>query len=140
MKFHSREEYEKIKKRDLADKWKTNCPFCDISKHQEFIIWEWKYFKIIHNKFPYGWLKNHLLVIPRRCISHTCKLLPNELSELPKINVFMKNFYWALPYFSFIREVGESKSIDHLHYHYLPGNIYDEPLEEMLKKQGIIKT
>jgi len=135
MELLSRQDWHKNKPKD---KWESECPFCDRNQHKEYIIWEWKYFKIIHNKFPYWELKNHLLVIPIRCVSHTSNLSSEEYWEFPKIHDFMKKYYWEESYFSFIRERWTAKSIHHLHYHFLPGEIYDIPLEEMLKKQWII--
>lgn len=48
----------------------------------------------------------------------------------------MKDFYKNTRYYSFIREEGEVKSVHHLHYHFLPGELFSKPFEKMLIEQG----
>lgn len=111
--------------------WKENCPFCEMD--EKLIIWKWKYLNIRHNKYPYNWLLNHLLLIPNRHIEHTQDLNNNELIEIKKAEKFLKKYYKNIDYFSFIRHTNWWKSIKHIHYHYLPGKIYSNDLEKILK-------
>lgn len=133
-KLLAREEWYKIKPKDL---WEKNCVFCDLETEKEdLIIWEWTYFHIRHNKYPYLWLNNHLLAIPNRHIIHSKDLLDKELLELKKISEFMFNYYNWDNYFSFLRETSAWKSLNHLHYHFLPWFVIDSDIEDMLKKQS----
>ncbi len=118
--------------------WKTECPFCKTPpKEKKLIIWEWKYWEIRHNKYPYAWLKNHLLVIPKKHKEHTKELSKSEFWELKEVEKFMSNYYWNQNYFSFIRQTNWGKSIKHLHYHFLPWVLYSKYLEEALYEQNI---
>ena len=111
--------------------WKDNCPFC---KDDDWLkIWEWKYWNIRHNKYPYNWLKNHLLLIPYRHIEHTMDLNNDELIELKIADKFFNEYYKPENYFSIIRQTNWWKSIKHLHYHYLPWILYSSKLEKILK-------
>lgn len=116
--------------------WKENCPFCDLEWQSELIIWKGKYWFIQYNKYPYLGLKNHIMAIPYSHKWFTYELTPEEFSEMSEIEKFVKSFYWDSEYFSFIREGKWGRSIEHLHYHFLPWILYAEYLEEMLKKQG----
>lgn len=137
MKLYKRSEYDAVKNTSLKDKWEKNCPFCNAESQAEYIIWEWKYWYISHNKFPFVGTRKHLLVYPKICKRFT-KDIPDEFwSEYPKILAFMWEFYWDESYFSFIREKGEAKSVHHLHYHFLPGELECEPLIDMLQRQWI---
>ena len=59
-----------------------------------------------------------------------------ELMEVEEVEKFMKSFYGTLKYYSFIREEGDMKSVHHLHYHFLPGELPSQPFEIMMQKQG----
>lgn len=114
--------------------WKENCPFC--IDEDNITIWKWKYLNIRHNKYPYNWLKNHLLLIPNRHIEHTKDLNNNELLELKDAESFINDYYKGENYFSFIRQTNWWKSIKHVHYHYLPWKLYSNSVEELLLKQN----
>lgn len=132
MKFYSRETYIKTRPND---KWEAKCPFCDIENEKEYIIYKWKFFYVKHNIFPYLWDQDHLLVIPYRHVVFTKDLTKEEYSELPEIENFLFNFYKDKKYFSFIREHWKFKSLNHLHYHYLPWEVDDIFIEKMLENQ-----
>lgn len=110
--------------------WKENCPFCIFD--DGLIIWQWKYLNIRHNKYPYNWLENHLLLVPNRHIEHTEELDNDELIEFRQAEKFLHNYYWDVNYFSFIRHTNWWKSIRHIHYHYIPWTIYSKKLETIL--------
>lgn len=110
---------------------KKNCPFCIISEEEKSLfIHETKYWKIIYNKFPY-YSKKHLMAIPKRHIIYTTHLNDNELIDYKNIESYMKELYKWNNYYSFIRQSTWWRSIEHLHYHYLPWHIsYDEKSHE----------
>lgn len=137
MKLYSRQEYKKIAAETLKDKGESNCPFCNITLQEEYILWKWKYWYIQHNKFPFVGSKKHLLVVPYFHKIYTKDISPEAWSEFQKVEEFMFKFYDGDNYFSFIRERGEEKSIHHLHYHFLPGEMKCDPIIQMLEKQWI---
>jgi ribosomal protein L37AE/L43A len=51
MKLFSREDYKEIQKQY---KDKSYCPFCDKENRREHIIWEGKYWYLLHNFAPYS--------------------------------------------------------------------------------------
>ena len=115
---------------------KENCPFCVLKQDEKkLLIYETKYWEVRYNKYPYWWIKKHVLVFPKRHITHTKDLNDNELVDLKNIHKFMYNFYEKEEYFSFLRETFSGRSIEHLHYHYMPGNIYSNQFAEILNKQ-----
>lgn len=121
-----------------ADKWESNCPFCNLD--EDNIIWKWKYFYIQHNRYPYLWSKEHLMAIPYRHVCETSLLTNEEFSEFREIEKFMKEFFWDKKYLSLIRQSWLAKSINHLHYHYLPGEMYAEDIEEILFRRWVEKN
>lgn len=129
MEFWSREEWAKIMPKDL---WKSNCPFCKI---RDLEIWRWKYWFICHNKFPICWSKKHLMAIPLRHVIYTKDLTTQEWSEFKKVEEYMFNIYKWWHYFSFIRENTESRSLEHLHYHFLPAAMQYDHLEKIMLNQ-----
>lgn len=119
----NREEYQNSK----IYFTKENCPFCaeDFRKNHE-ILFESKFWMVVFNKYPYfdeSWV--NLLVFPKRHLEFTSELLLEELSDFLKVEKFAKKFYEEkkLEYFSFIRQTKSNKSVEHLHYHYLPGKV-----------------
>jgi len=136
MKLYPRKTYKAHKEKYFPDKWEKYCPFCDEEGQKEYTLWVGDFWKIVHNKFPFAWSSKHLLAIPLRCERYTKKLTPEEWSEFGSVETFMKDFYGDSPYISFIREVGEIKSIHHLHYHFIPWELPSEPLIENMKEQG----
>ena len=114
---------------------KENCPFCTYSKEEEkLFLYETKYWKVIYNKFPY-YSKKHLMSIPKRHIKYTTELNNEELIDFKNIEIFIKNFYKEKNYFSFIRETTWWRSVEHLHYHYLPWTfVFDEQSKDKIFK------
>ena len=131
MKFWTSQEWWKIKPDDLCE---SDCPFC--SDRWEYTIWKWEYFYITHALYPYNGNTDHLLVIPYRHVRETNLLTHNEFASLKEVEIFMKEYYSAHDdYFSFIRETKWNKSVAHLHYHFLPGQITTKAIAEMIQKQ-----
>lgn len=135
MKFHSREEWELTQP---EDQWAEKCSFCEQQSWEakEYIIWEGKYWFICHNKFPVLWLENQLMAIPKRHVKMAYELNNEEMIEYPTVEKFVYDFYAWGSYFTFMRESLQNRSLEHIHYHFLPGKISYNDLEYFLKKQG----
>lgn len=116
------------------DKWKIDCPFCN-QESKDLLVWEWKYLKIIHNKFPMLGRKDHLMIIPKRHVILTSELSEDEMIEMIQAEKIMEGIYNWGRYFSFIRQAPQNRTLEHLHYHYLPWNPWYTSLEDILRKQ-----
>ena len=138
MKLYPRQEYKKIKQTILADKWLTYCPFCHPQDDKDLLLWEWKYWFIVHNKYPIWGRDDHIMAIPKRCVEFTKDLNWQEMSEFPEVETFMSTFYKDhSSYWSMIRQSSNIKSILHLHYHYLPWDIHARDIESMFESQDL---
>jgi len=114
MKFKNREEYKKEKLYFTEE----NCPFCTkLDKNK--IIFESKFWIVLHNDYPYFKDQNNLMAIPKRHIEFTRDLKEEELIDFLEIEKFMQKYYDWKEYFSFIRQSKSNKSVEHMHYHYL---------------------
>ena len=112
----NRQEYEN-KKIYLT---KENCPFCTKLKKDE-IIHQTQYWLVLANLVPYFDGKEHLMTIPKRHVEFTYELTEEELKDYRNIELFMKKYFEnKCDYFSFIRQTKSNKSVEHMHYHYLP--------------------
>ncbi len=116
--------------------WKEECPFCILEQHQDYTLWEAKYWKIIYNKYPYSWDEKHLMAIPRAHKALSTELSPEELVELHEVYGEIKRLYGSENYFSCTRETMANRSIEHLHIHFLPGKLQGMYLRKMLEAQG----
>lgn len=131
----NREEYQKSKYYFT----KENCPFCSPNLPETNEIFaRTEFFTIIFNKYPYfdePWV--NLLVFPNRHIEFTSDFFPEEMADFVEVEKILKKFYEekGLEYFSFIRQSKSNKSVEHLHYHYLPGCIWSQKIcnEKILK-------
>jgi len=134
MKFHPREDWVNNYPKD---KWSHDCPFCNKTQWKdEYIIWEWTYWLVIHNKFPILGLDTHIMAVPKKHTILAHEISSRAMGEYPEVLEFIHNFYNWAPYFSFMRESLESRSLEHLHYHFISGKIWYEDIEYFLKKQG----
>lgn len=79
----------------------------------------------------------HILLLPKVHKKFSHELTAEELSELPKIYQFIKNFFWEENYFSFTRETFAdwSRSVEHLHMHFLTWILKWKYIRKMLEKQ-----
>lgn len=118
---------------------KENCPFCspNLSETNE-IFARTEFFTIIFNKYPYFdeiWV--NLLVFPNRHIEFTSDFFPEEMADFVNVEKIIQKFYKekGLEYFSFIRQTKSNKSVEHLHYHYLPW----KPSAKVLNGEKILK-
>jgi len=115
---------------------KENCPFCSLAKDEEqLVLFNTKYWEIRYNKYPYGWIKKHILVFPKRHVEISKDLNDLELLDLKNIHKYLYDFYETNKYFSFLRETFQWRSIKHMHYHYLPWNIQWDDFASILNKQ-----
>ena len=135
--FWTREQYhKKIWRKKII--WKNNCPFCDWkNKNPEEILWKWKNLLIIYNIYPYSWDKNHLMIIPKKHRILYADLSNEEILEMKECHKFLKKYFWEKNYFSFSRETSndESRSIEHLHIHFLVWKLQWKYLRKMLMDQ-----
>jgi len=112
------------------------CPLCDRETNKNRIIWEWKYWYVIHNKYPYSGNEKHLMAVPYRHVKFSRELSSQEFSEILEIQKFMKEFFWEDEYFSTTRESMGNRSIEHVHMHFVPGKLQGSYLRCMLENQG----
>jgi len=134
MKLYDRQEWYKI---NPQDKWRNDCAFCknDDAENSEYVIWRWEYWFIAHNKFPILWFTNQFLAIPYRHVLLSKDLSDDEYLEFKKVEEIMAEKYWESDYFMFVREWLGSRSMEHIHYHFVPGKIPYDDIEIMLQKQ-----
>ena len=133
MKLYNRQIWEDNLPKDL---WKNRCPFCKENLEKEYIIHENQYWLIIYNKFPYLWVKKHIMLIPRKHIRFSYEISPDMYSSLWEMYNFISEYYWNEEYFSLTRESFWGRSIEHLHTHFIPWKIHGSDVEGILKKQG----
>lgn len=99
---------------------KDICPFCKIEEDEKpLLVQKTKHWEIRHNKYPYYWYKQNLLVFPIEHKILTTELSDDELIDFKNIEIFMKDYFWEKSYFSLIRQTTSWRSAEHLHYHYL---------------------
>lgn len=130
MTLWNRDEWLKLQPSDL---WKTHCPFCDISLTP--LVKEFTYWYLCNNKYPYGNKEKNLLLIPKRHVKYSYDLKSQEWCELENIHNFIHEYFWNEDFFSFIRESCTWRSLEHLHYHFIPGFISNDHVEHILEKQ-----
>jgi diadenosine tetraphosphate (Ap4A) HIT family hydrolase len=134
MKFYSRKKWDIEQPKDL---WANICIFCERKSWgtKEYIIWEWKHWFISHNKFPVLGLKNQLIAIPKRHVKMAHELNNKEMQEYPTVEKFIYDFYKWWEYFTFMRESIQNRSLEHIHYHFLPWKLNYKHLEYILLEQ-----
>lgn len=119
--FLTRKEYDKIPN----DFWRKWCVFCiNDWEEKQYIVKETNFWNIRYAKSPYYWEKKHLMAIPKKHKIYTTELDKEELKDYKNVEHFMKEYYKdEKDYYSFIRQSLWWRSIEHLHYHYLPQHI-----------------
>ena len=75
------------------------------------------------------------MLIPIDHVRFSHEIKANEHSELGEAYSFIKEFYQDKPYFSFTRESLEERSVEHVHTHFISGDLERKTVVEMLKKQ-----
>ena len=134
MKLHARKDWLQHCPKDLGA---SKCVFCEkILTEPEFILWEWEHWLVVYNKYPYLWLKNHIMALPKKHFKESHELTREVYSELSQVHIFIKDFFWKQEYFSFTRETFGGRSLEHLHIHFLPWKIFADEVEWLLERQG----
>ncbi len=135
MKFLSRDIWHEVQP---SDKWVSDCPFCQYTLPENYcyVIWEGKHWFIAHNKYPILWLSNMFLAIPYRHVVLSKDLSDEEALEFREVEKVMREKYGEDDYFMFVREWVKPRSIEHIHYHFVPGRLPYHDIELCLKKQG----
>lgn len=131
----SREEYHELK-------WpgrygKDNCPFCNVSQNNS-IIWEWKYWYILHCLSSYSGDHRHIMAVPIEHIQFSYELSKEHFEELWQVHTIVRDFFGKEEYFSFTRESMQnenSRSVEHLHMHFLVWDLEWKFLRKMLELQ-----
>lgn len=114
------------------------CPFCLVEEYQDMIIWEWKYWMMIYNKYPYTGNNQHIMAVPRAHKEFFWEFTEEEIAELKQVHEEVKKFFWEKSYFSFCRETHgtNTKSIKHYHMQFIGAELEGKYLRIMLQKQG----
>jgi diadenosine tetraphosphate (Ap4A) HIT family hydrolase len=131
MKLYSRKVWENSQQKYNST---HDCIFC--TEKSDYYIDETLHWRIIHNKFPILGMKEHIMAIPKKHYT-LAKDIPDEVFlDYRNVEKFVSNFYGNINYFTFMRETISGRSIEHIHYHFLPGMLYYNSLEKMLEEQG----
>jgi ATP adenylyltransferase len=99
----------------------SKCDFCAIQKGDKQLVEQTKYFKVLHNRFPYSlWdgldVVDHLMLTPIRHTDTLGNMSPEEKVEY--VNMLEK--YEAQGYNIYARTPdSKSKSIVHQHTHFI---------------------
>lgn len=133
MKLLSREIWENTQPIDMGN---STCPFCEEYIDRDYVIYETQYWRIIHNKFPVLWLREHIMAIPKAHIKLAYEIPTEVMADYPNIERFVYDFYDGWSYFTFMRESLQNRSLEHIHYHFLPGKINYKHLEYLMCEQG----
>jgi len=125
MKFISEQEYRKNRPRD---KWVSACPFCIEYLDQDYLVRSNIDWNIMHPTKPCWWptrWKWHLLLLPKFHHENETTLRSDERLSRVEAEKRIKAYFWNLgiDYISFVRLTDQIKSIQHLHYHYIWGDI-----------------
>ena len=114
------------------------CPFCLGEEHQDMIIWEGKYWRILYNKYPYTGNDQHIMAVPQAHKEFFIEFNEEEVAELRQVHEEVKKFFWDKTYFSFCRETHGTvtKSIKHYHMQFIGAELEGKYLRQMLHKQG----
>lgn len=129
MQLFSRNDWEKNKPQDMGA---TNCPLCN---EKQNVIHETTYWKIVRNKYPILGLQDHLMALPKEHIILAKDVNTEAYKDYREVETFMHHYFDNKNYFTFMRESIWGRSLEHLHYHFLPWQIWYKDLEHMLEKQ-----
>lgn len=132
----------KLYKRDIwrntqpADMGSESCPFCETHFDASYEIYQTKHWRVLHNKFPVLWLREHIMATPKMHLRLAYEIPSEVMAEYPLIEKFVYDFFDGASYFTFMRESLQNRSLEHIHYHFLPGKLNYTHLEYILKDQG----
>lgn len=133
MKLLRRDLWEQTQPQDM---WASTCVFCEENIEKEYIVFETKHWRVLHNKYPILWLSEHIMAIPKMHIKMAYEIPASVMEEYPEVEAFVYNFFAGKSYFTFMRESLQNRSLEHIHYHFLPGKMNYKHLEYILLEQG----
>ncbi len=126
MKFYTKEEYDHSVPKD---KWIAYCPFCRTDKKwkmNEHLLRENTWWFIVYSIKPCAGIhryKKHLILVPKNHHLNTPTLSKEEIAQKQEAEAWLENYFAGKQYFSFLRHTDGIKSIQHIHYHYLEGQL-----------------
>ena len=132
MKLFARNIWESTQPEDL---WKNKCKFCNEHIDLSYQIHETEHWRVLHNKFPVLWNAKHIMAIPKAHYKMAHEIPWDVMADYPNVEKYIYDFYWSGSYFTFMRESIQNRSLEHIHYHFLPGKINYKHLEYILKDQ-----
>lgn len=138
----TRAEYKKIMG-DRKQIGRDGCPFCDLENQGDMVLWRWKYWFVIQNKYPYTGTEEHIMAVPYEHHVYATEFPVEVWGELGEVHTWIQKYYesrWKW-YFSCTRETmsdkdGDTRSLEHYHIHFLPGKLQGKYLRKMLENQG----
>lgn len=133
MKLFARDIWENTQPEDL---WKHECKFCSDYIDTSYQIFETQYWRVLHNKFPVLGISNQIMAIPKIHYKMAYDIPREVMAEYPEVEKFVYNFFQWESYFTFMRESIQNRSMEHIHYHFIPGKINYKHLEYILLDQG----
>lgn len=110
--------------------------FCEAYIEKEYVIYETEHWRVLHNKYPILGLPQHIMAIPKKHIKFAYEIPADVMAEYPKVEKFVNDFFKGNSYFMFMRESLQNRSLEHIHYHFLPGKMNYKHLEYILLEQG----
>ena len=129
----SRKEYREKMGKEVYGK--DDSPFCKKEEQKTHIVWEGKYWYILHNLSSYSGDHRHIMAVPYEHICFSKDISPEHFQELQQVHLIAEKFFWDQIYFSFTRESMANRSVEHLHMHFLVGKLQWKFLRKMLEVQ-----
>ncbi len=80
-------------------------------------------------------MKEHIMAIPKKHYILAKDISDEVYVDYRNVEKFVSDFYENKNYFTFMRETVQGRSLEHIHYHFLPGILYYNALEKMLLEQ-----
>lgn len=107
------------------------CPLChEYHNGSDLCLWSGNTLAISRNKFPYNQDPNHLLIYPKRHIKRADEMTGEEYAEFPEIHRVLNEILGREHTIMLRNAIG---SLDHLHYHVFPVNMYGRQIEEVMR-------
>jgi diadenosine tetraphosphate (Ap4A) HIT family hydrolase len=133
MKIYHRDIWEQIQPPDLGA---NGCVFCEPWLEKDYVIFETEHWRVMNNKYPILGLLEHIMAVPKKHIKLAYEIPTEVMAEYPKVEKFVSDFFEWKSYFTFMRESLQNRSLEHIHYHFLPGKMNYKHLEYILLEQG----
>lgn len=77
------------------------------------------------------------MALPKEHKKFFYEITPQEFAEMIEVHKFVKKYFWDDDYFSFTRETFwlGTRSVEHLHMHFMAGVLKWKFIRKMLEKQ-----